>query len=145
MTNRPKRRFWQILSTAVVLMLTAGGLIWANVSPTLSGRVGIGYDRTGMVHELFGWPFVYKGYDSDLIAPDDGSFSGNLDDLLRDPYYIAAYKHNNVYIFRKPPGITRPRWMFVDGLISILILSATCCLCEYLIRRERSRLPEEPR
>jgi len=51
MSETPKRRFFQIhLSTAIVLMFVAGGLLWLN----LRGRVDILVQSSVVV--VFGWP-----------------------------------------------------------------------------------------
>ena len=53
MSDKPKRRFWQIhLSTAIVMMFTAGGLMWINLRPVLDDTYGdaLFYER--------GFPFA---------------------------------------------------------------------------------------
>ena len=51
MDSTPQRRFWQIhLSTAIVLMFVAGGLIWINVQ-------AINEDSEIQIFENRGWPF----------------------------------------------------------------------------------------
>ena len=58
MSNRPWFRIH--LSTAIVLMFVAGGLIWANVVP--STRQSIGQrDRSTVKEELthYGWPLIF--------------------------------------------------------------------------------------
>ena len=57
MPNPPRRPFFQIhLSTAIMLMFTAGALIWANATP----RTVVWVDSLGSLNvirrNMFGWP-----------------------------------------------------------------------------------------
>ena len=65
MSDKSNRRFWQIhLSTAIVLMFVAGGLIWANVSGApymycIEDEAPYGSHLQGWtdcVGEMKGWP-----------------------------------------------------------------------------------------
>src|SRR3954463_5907823 len=57
----PKRRFFQIhLSTAVVLMLVAGVLVWANVTERTSIKNRSDPPGLWIEYTHFGWPFFAR-------------------------------------------------------------------------------------
>lgn len=59
MTEPPRRRFQIHLSTAILLSLAAGGLLWANLTPqvftTRRGKFG-GMEWIDEAHRNYGWP-----------------------------------------------------------------------------------------
>jgi|SRR5579862_60054 len=111
MATVPRRGRFQIhLSTAVVLMFVAGGIIWANVRLSIYG--------------IYGWPWaaiwsdvpIWKRKPAITVAtgvpfPSDMTFK-------------------NVYDARA---------ISVDVAVALAILFAVWFLCEWLIRRRAAR------
>ena len=73
--EKPKRRWFQFsLSTAVVLMLLAGGMLWGNFTRVVStGELaGVQFERLQA-----GWPFVY--FKSDYFSKHNMFFEPRMD------------------------------------------------------------------
>ena len=111
MSGKIKRSFWQLhLSTALVLMLVAGVLLWASTQrqwekieppeprvvagPTYQGLFS-GWQR--------GWPFMMQA----------------------EPGILENYESVPL----------QPKWLAANLLVSVAILIAIAALLEYLIRR----------
>jgi hypothetical protein len=114
MTHGP-RRFWQIhLSTAIVLMLVAGGLTGINVEKRQTLVQGEFVQRH---MEFAGWPLP------------DRTFS----EWDRNTIYIGHVK-----------TIHQPQNVVMNILIALVVLGVLAVNLEYFIRRrERGRLPAE--
>jgi hypothetical protein len=126
------------LSTCIVLMFVAGGVIWANIAPHLREQNG------NSSISQFGWPFVISNrleYDFD----DYGHRVSNSDGI------IYKMKDGREFYLRSPvssewlPGGTVRAYSEVDRknvalniITAILILAAVAFACEWLIRRRRS-------
>jgi hypothetical protein len=111
MTEPPRRKRFQIhLSTAIVLMFVAGGLIWANRIEKLStSRI----EFAEYTHA--GWPFWALNHIH-----------------LIDPYGIERIGKTDMY-FIVYPGL-------IENLsVAALILFSVWFLCEWLIRRRAAR------
>jgi|SRR5579862_6407701 len=110
----PRRGRFQIhLSTAVVLMFVAGGIIWANVHKNESVEHQFGDGCPALVEQtFFGWPMnAYRSH---------GYFTwGNTGTGLGPQLYYT--------------GIS------VDALAGFGLLSSTWFVCEWLIRRRAAR------
>ncbi len=112
MSTTPKRRFWQIhLSTALILMLTASALLWANLIPhTYDGKPDPDY----ISGKIYGWP-VDAAWRITLYLdwgrPDPDPFRLHLQ---RDTFEGVA----------------------IDAAVAILILAALTVTCEWRIRRQ---------
>jgi hypothetical protein len=67
-TEKPKRRFWQIhLSTAIILMFVAGALLWANTR-----RQEVQFATCTV--EYYGWPqLAYQKWQGRMVQ----NFYGN--------------------------------------------------------------------
>jgi len=124
-------RFQIHLSTAVVMMFVAGGIIWANIRPTKS-RYAVQSIQTGKiwfnefdssdvrgdvrnVFPAYGWPFTAV----QSLAFDEG-ISQNYD------YSAQSYYTN----YTKAA---------LDLALSFMILFVVWFLCEWLIRRRAAR------
>jgi len=111
MSDAPKKRpLFQIhLSTAIVLMFVAGGLLWANVRPIHDGRV------IGLNSRLGNWvPSYVRGFPISVQKwYDDG-----------DTNYKSEWSL---------PGIA------ANTAAALLILTAATAVSEYLIRRRERR------
>ncbi len=73
MAEPPRRNHFQLhLSTTIVMMFTAGGILWANVRDT-SGVIILGRDlQSRFYHTERGWPsmaFVYEYYTGPTVQP----------------------------------------------------------------------------
>jgi len=128
MTDAPKKRPWfQIhLSTSIVLMFVAGGLVWANVSPIEIVR----RERRGVneivVFRLPQWPF--------------GQEQG----------FCHCPEPNGKYVHTQSPEMTlealraqafhkiRPE-LLLNIMTCGAILIITCASAEYILRRRERR------
>jgi hypothetical protein len=120
MAEPPHRKRFQIhLSTAIVMMFVAGGLIWANamrraVTPDFVSLFG---DMDGPVHKdwgatqiEYGWPFT----------------------MIRQPIYGSAL----------PFADWEPlyfKWAALNVFIASIFLLAVWYACEWLIRRRAAQ------
>src|SRR5205085_1581680 len=106
-------RFQIHLSTAIVMMFVAGGLIWANIGEQLQylpKEWGIFHGRS------FGWPAT--GFIPELKrAGHDGNWSA---------LYVVRYQ-------------TRPYLIALDLVIIPIILLSAYLFSEWLIRRRAAR------
>ena len=95
-----RRRWFQLsLTTCIVMMVVAGGLVWANIR-----RDEV---RSGLIKA--GWPFLYF-VGSKYIAFDSRS----------SPEEIARK--------RNAASDWRPRYAYLNALISASLLAAIACL-----------------
>jgi|SRR5579862_335837 len=154
MPEPPRRARFQIhLSTAIVLMFVAGGLIWANVyergvdvlGEAWTVNLGIPSRRPAKESEFFatktfkywsgkklhehGWPFDAMQNGSEILIESDGKMVS------------ITTRHNDELI--KYPNLLPAEWrtgpIIYDALIALLILFAVWFLCEWLIRRRAAR------
>jgi hypothetical protein len=106
----PRRARFQVhLSTAIVLMFTAGALMWANVTPC---KVII----WPFLAQYNGWPFTAIG--DTIILPDAKNDSKQF-------IYIISGTSQFIIYWR----------LCLDIAIALLILSSVWYACEWLIRR----------
>ncbi|MCY3018240.1 MAG: hypothetical protein NTW87_04305 [Planctomycetota bacterium] len=95
------------LSTAIILMFVAGGLLWANMRPFDSYIVANMLPvKPAELTLAYGFPFCY-GRDWVGWVKDDGS-------------HIWDWRYGNLVL---------------DILVALAILLATAILCEWLTRR----------
>jgi len=119
-----RKRFQIHLSTAVVMMFVAGGIIWANFTNTPrfstdgsrddSKHFNIG-EWQYSINQRFGWPMtaVERGYISEAMYKNR-NFSDDAYEVLR---LMAA----------------------LDALVALILLALVWFLCEWLIRRRAAR------
>ena len=118
--NKPARRLFQIhLSTAIVLMFAAGGIIWANTTERQSphnltltrGRTIIG------LYSYYGWPWnaYLEGKNAYYQAPTDD----------------WKITHSGRKFFKSDAAL--------NAGVAVLILVTTCLLCEWLARSRKNR------
>ncbi|HLX63868.1 MAG TPA: hypothetical protein VKX17_21530 [Planctomycetota bacterium] len=135
MTQLPRRKWLQVhLSTAIVLMFVAGGIIWANVRE----RWSVDIFEFAVYREL-GWPFV--AYHQSPASTDPS-----------DPMYAlmnADSDSNGIKRVGAPTGFIVPRaapfsfsMAILDALTALTLLSAVWFFCEWRIRRWRVRKGE---
>jgi len=130
----PRKRFQVHLSTAIILMFVAGGLIWANVVPaTQTVLRSNSYIRTTMevVRSEYGWPFTgravskMKDLRNEVINPLPK-------EILVEEYYRL------LYIGKISGAISYPI-LSLNLLIALLLLVITWFLCERWIAYRASR------
>jgi hypothetical protein len=113
MTEPPSRNCFQIhLSTAIVLMFVAGGLMWTNFQ---NGTVHFYYGGKEDHVSYYGWP------GAELLASPSG-----VGDYVTDDGFISE-----TYLIRG--------CIVIDCLVGIMILFTTLIFCEWLIRRRVAR------
>jgi|SRR5579862_107822 len=114
MATVPRRGRFQIhLSTAIVMMFVAGGLIWANVTkqPSRVTRWSELEKTDPMYLDAYGWPCVVKAIV--IFETSDGELDW----------------------YPMPLG-----WSIaIDVAVALLILFAVWSVCEWLIRRRAAR------
>ena len=108
-TPPPRKRFQFHLSTAIVMMFVAGGLIWANVHVMAYSFEG--YPR-------YGWPYRAIFNNSVLVPEGTHLFHVRCSD---DLYFI---------------GVAR---LSANALTAVALLIVVYFLCEWLIRRRAAR------
>ena len=120
MPEPPRRARFQIhLSTAIVLMFVAGGLIWANVRECVETRNV--YDSLG-VHPAI--KFYSHGWPLPITYTVEGERRWRIN------HYVRSYGRFHLELYVAIP---------VDLLTAIGISYSTWFLCEWLIRRRAAR------
>ncbi|MCY3021414.1 MAG: hypothetical protein NTW87_20560 [Planctomycetota bacterium] len=136
---RPKRRPWfQFhLSTAIVLMFVAAGLLWLNirVHTTIAAGKQMWDDRECAVVRTWpslGWPrsVVIGTMTVYLGAPDRETLRNRADQSVAE-FWRSQWPHD----------ISRQwKWLAADFAVALAILAAVGFVCEWRIRR-RARHP----
>jgi hypothetical protein len=121
---KKKRPWFQFhLSTAIVMMLVAAGLLWLNLGPTIRSIEVVLGEPMVEAHAR-GWPFCFW---STVFVP-----SGRYK-IAFEPEPYTDYV----------PGMPMPRVRFgmlaADAVIAIAILLAVAALLEWRIRRKERR------
>ena len=125
-TPREKiRRWFQIhLSTAIVLMFVAGGLMWLNNVPEMLKPIAMEISPNGIygaTHEALprvGWPL--RIHDKPLVTSEMDETSYN---------YIVSYESY---------------WYLANLTVAVLILISIALLLEWRIRRKHPLPTPEP-
>jgi hypothetical protein len=112
-TDSPKRRFQIHLSTAVVLMVSAGGLLWLNVHGWEGPEFKFSDDINGpeFKETYFGWPWYAA---------------------------LSLPVKQETIVWRLSYDINL---ILLDGAIGVLLLAITAFISEYLVRRREARKP----
>ncbi len=128
MTEPPRRKRFQIhLSTAIVLMFVAGGLIWLNCLPTRGFGVRLQpWAFTDGMDEADG-PYISWSFRHGW--PQSAVWTGKTMDKTNR--WLNRKEDNRILWFFKPVAI--------DCLVAVAILFAVWFLCEWLIRRRAAR------
>ncbi len=121
MSESKKRRWLQWhLSTCIVLMFVASGILWVNVRPT---KNPVWEGTTQNFLEAYGWPLTYFFTENGELTLIDYAFGG----IEHDP---------RDKIFWTNAGI--------NVIVFLLFMGTTACACEYSIRRRKARLLKDP-
>jgi hypothetical protein len=137
-----KRPWFQFhLSTAIVLMFVAGGLIWANVTEQCVGTEGLTWEkqvRRLEEHLLYGvgWPWTFLGFTRKRVVPPE------------EPQGVCRLPSEQAWLDEAKAwgnGDYRDGWLRWDALaldfaVTVMILATVACVCEWLIRR-REHMP----
>jgi hypothetical protein len=129
MTNKPKRRFWQIhLSTAVVLMLASALLLYLNLTEhtrpyTIRWRDAVGTDSEDIMYFDRGFPCTYYSY-SPRVSDDKHRVAG--------PWSTWELIEAKLDFW---PRIDEPL-LLLNIALALATLTVLTASCEYLIRRK---------
>jgi hypothetical protein len=153
--DKPLRAWFQIhLSTAIVLMFVAGGLVWANIRQRIT-------EVTFLVSVIDrGWPYVWaKDEDSrdyfDLHAekfqislrekgvPERKLENGNFVYTTPEGHELElTTKNNEVFVVRqKVANLRESKYVIANILTALAIVATTAFACEWRIRRREARKP----
>jgi hypothetical protein len=142
-TEPPKnRRFWQLhLSTAVLLMLASGPIVWLNTSSRFAiERKYEDYCRYSTGWRARGWPFsAFR--ERIRIIPKNQPSNWQIFDFEAIKK-LSYYEDNEMFVmvFTVQPSIMGINAV-LDVLVAILILLPIASLLEWLIRRRECRKP----
>ena len=132
-----RKRFQMHLSTAVVLMIVAGCLVWANVQKRTP------YDQS-LVEYLKG--FVIEDAPLEMFAnpaksPNPFNYWDEGYGWPKVAYYLPAFLSWNMdYVPKSQPYQISYSVMFLDIAIAILILFGVWFVCEWWIARRTLRI-----
>jgi hypothetical protein len=128
MTEPPPRKRFQIhLSTAIVMMFVAGGMMWANCSP----RTRVWIDSLGTLNvirrKILGWPLECATVIEELGVQ-------------------AHYEENLRIVFPELPNESKTYSLeierteaLVNAAIAMTLLATVYWICEWVIRRRAVR------
>ena len=121
-SEKPKRKFWQFhLSTAVALVIVAGGVAGANLTNSKPRRLSLG------IQKQYGWPLVaHETNDLSILQPDCSLSSDECFKKFALEWSKSESRWNRIAAF-------------IDSLIAIGILVAVAFCSEFLIRRREAR------
>jgi hypothetical protein len=127
-----KRRLWQFhLSTALVSMLIAGGVLMINFRPPKPKPVGQGYVSGGSL----GWPHsimaIYKFYYDNPLSPEELRV---LDDLNASP--VEHFNGTAFRVVRNGFSLQSLLFDVVEALTTTIVLAS---VFEWFIRRREGR------
>ena len=122
MTDKPRRAWFQLhLSTAIVMMFVAGGLLWANLIVTRIEEPGKkDWYRNGP--PKYGW-LEYYGWPKPAFT--------------RFPIWVGSA------VWRESGVNETFVWQYaaIDVATAAAVLFATLFACEWLVRRREARAP----
>lgn len=117
-SSQPKRRFWQIhLSTAIVTMFVAGGLLWANI------RNEVRHFKGGGFVVYVGWP-VPLAYDAGL----------ERDDIVWTREEFVAY---SLELAKVAPIPEHRSAILKNALVALIAIAFSVVCSETFIRRRK--------
>ena len=116
MTDKPRRPWFQLhLSTAIVMMFVAAGLIWANTSRSVH------FSDPEFYVEKFGWPNAMCRRISYVDIDSNGNESRKLSD------WEWEWKGNHP--------------VYWNALSAVFVMIGSSLAVEWLIRRSETRAP----
>ena len=150
MTTPPRRARFQIhLSTAIVLMFVAGGLIWANVRGRFVPKIGAAF-RYGMIDkEMTESEFIQsKEYEYEEWVghhtfehgwPFDAMRSASRVYRTRRGKSVMSAGTPSAWLRGRIPSTWRTGPIIYNALIALLVLFGVWFVCEWQIRRRAAR------
>jgi hypothetical protein len=147
-----KRKWFQIhLSTAIVMSILSGGLVWANLTLMIDSLSPMQYDWN--CHFSYGFPFGAVTRNGRLIKITDSIAAGHSPEefTVAATEWVHQGGRTQSLIFMRGVG-----WLAYDTsveadwhlsgtilniLTAILVLCLTGVSLEYLIRRREARKP----
>ncbi|MCY3020040.1 MAG: hypothetical protein NTW87_13565 [Planctomycetota bacterium] len=166
--NKTKRPWLQIhLSTAVILMFVAGGLLWTNCRRSCKDVSGSAYTFDGPIlsyHIEYGWPAVVRRHsimlypDPFYSSPADLSLTFEIHRGTSNPPPVAPPtaeregEWNEELGWRLPAGYLAHRFpaswsipgLLKNGLVALAVLAAVAFLCEWPIRKRGGKPRSAP-
>jgi len=152
--NAPEKKrpwFQYHLSTAILLMFVAGGLLWVNLRVPNSyapGEGGLGMYDILLVRQ-YGWPctFYEEFYSTGIVG---GAKEFEKTTVKYVPWQgIIEYKNGHIESLTVQPSILdkckympnhwQPASLLIDALTMLGILFVTAFICELPIRRKERR------
>ena len=140
-TPPPRKRFQIHLSTAIVMMFVAGGILWANLTSRLDKTFNVERAHFDGSFEDFK-RHMQKGYHDWSIDPDTANFIESngwpFTFFTITKSYIAANNDPNYdqIVEQRTRSYSAA---CVDMFIAFAIIFVSWFLCEYLIRRRAAR------
>jgi hypothetical protein len=146
--TRARRRFWQLhLSTALVMMLIASGVVYLNVLPRRSpirsyGYPTISYSRIAQklgieeppsVKREYGWPWRFMMQTIEIERHP----SEPVTEFPSGGYFYAPGETFDDFV--EGSSQNRIQWWALSGNVSIAFAVLMCAVvsCEFIIRRRK--------
>src|SRR5437588_769646 len=106
-TPPPRMRFRIHLSTAIVMMFVAGGLIWANLG-----------HKVGVRDYHFGWPIEVHYFDYNVSTDTGQNVSDGSSSWQPSDYYVPETAYLDIAIdLTSALGIILAAWIIPEWLI----------------------------
>ena len=150
MSDKPKHKFWQLhLSTSVLLMLVAGGILWIETTVFVAaGAASAGISMQWTVDYVLGLPFPYYQRTDFIVnvpqrAPDPIIAMESLNKTFLQ--VLKREKRNDNYGFSPIAAgdcVWQQFFLFgfvIDILVIVLMLFCVAFVSESLIRRREAR------
>ena len=116
-TPPPRKRFQIHLSTAMVMMIVAGALIWANTRVRHETKpTSLMGDVCDIEYSFYGWPV-----------------SGIMDE------FEFRFYHKGTADLKPPWPLSRIGTITFNSLFALVVIAFVWFLCEWLIRRRAAR------
>ena len=130
MSDKPRRAWFQIhLSTAIVLMFVASGLMWANMRavPTESW---LAVSKFAREH-----PLSENPNDRGALCDPSPHFEYGFPSVAYSSGQIYFYRANTFWSEWSPRGIA------TNSCVVIVLLATVAFISEWLVRRREARAP----
>lgn len=138
----PPRRWFQFhLSTAILLMILAGWLLWMNLRVSDHGSWGICMTGIEAYDRLFilGWPTGYlecQRTEAVLVSlPHETRDYDSVPTVAPDPPSVADMLSERPFCDKKYSFHWRSLGLVVNLVVALVLLTATAMLLEWLQRR----------
>jgi len=155
LSETPKnRKCWQLhLSTVIVLMFLAGGLIWMNSCPclALSGPYRVSHSSSHIAFFsrprpallTWGWPFALRSEEVMLFPKSPDELAPKFE-RLRNMNVSDSLDWYNEKTMRREEEASSPIILengILNGATGLALLFVVACIFEYLMRCREGRKP----